>query len=309
MGSLRNPAKGIIRVRFPADRRSLDSLGELRIPTQAGSVPISMFVKQRAAESTKSIARTDRRRTLSIHADLDDGYLVGPTLDELRLKFPEMNLPADVRIEFKGDAEQQAESTSFMLKGFGLALAMMAMILLTQFNSIFQAILILTAVIFSTGGVLLGLIVTNQPFGLVSCGIGAIALAGIVVNNNIVLIDTYNHLRDTGMERKEVILRTCAQRMRPVMLTTVTTVLGLLPMALAVNVDILNRDAYFGGPSAAFWKQMATVISGGLIFATILTLVLTPSFLMIQSNISARLRNRRQGKRASRAAETHSAVS
>ena len=158
----------------------------------------------------------------------------------------------------------------------------MAMILLTQFNSISQAMLILTAVIFSTGGVLLGLLVTNQPFGLVSCGIGAIALAGIVVNNNIVLIDTYNQLRETGMERKEVILRTSAQRMRPVMLTTITTVLGLLPMALALNLDILNRDAYFGGPSTAFWKQMATVISGGLIFATILTLILTPSFLMIQ---------------------------
>jgi len=298
-----------IRVRFPADQRSLDSLGELRIPTQAGSVPISTFVKRRAAESTKSITRINRRRTLSIHADLADGYLLGPTLDELQQQFPDLNLPADVRIEFKGGAEQQAESTSFMFMGFGLAMALMAMILLTQFNSIFQAVLILTAVIFSTGGVLLGLIITSQPFGLVSCGIGAIALAGIVVNNNIVLIDTYNKLRDTGMERKEVILRTCAQRMRPVMLTTITTVLGLLPMALALNLDLLNRDAYFGGPSTAFWKQMSTVISGGLIFATILTLVLTPSFLMIQANVSAWRRAKRQQKRARRETETQAAAS
>ncbi len=298
-----------IRVRFPADQRSLDSLGELRIPTQAGSVPISAFVKRRAAESTKSIMRINRRRTLSIQADLAEGYLIGPVVQELQQQFPDMNLPADVRIEFKGGAEQQAESTSFMFKGFALAMALMAMILLTQFNSIFQSILILTAVLFSTGGVLLGLLVTGIPFGLISCGIGAIALAGIVVNNNIVLIDTYNQLRETGMERKEVILRTCAQRMRPVMLTTVTTVLGLMPMALAINVDLLNRDIYFGGPASAFWKQMSTVICGGLIFATILTLVLTPSFLMIQANVSARLRNKRDNKRASRSAKSQAAAS
>ena len=245
---------------------------------------------------------------MTIQADLAEGYLIGPTLDELRKGFPALNLPADVHIEFKGGAEEQAESTSYMFKGFALALAMMAMILLTQFNSIFQSGLILTAVIFSTGGVLLGLIVTGQPFGLISCGIGAIALAGIVVNNNIVLIDTYNHLRDSGMERKEIILRTCAQRMRPVMLTTITTVLGLLPMALALNLDLLNRDAYFGGPAAGFWKQMSTVISGGLIFATLLTLVLTPAFLMMQSNISARFSKKRRNKRARRAAETQPAT-
>jgi len=192
---------------------------------------------------------------------------------------------------------------SYMFKGFGLALAMMAMILLTQFNSLFQSGLILTAVLFSTGGILLGLMITGQPFGLMSCGIGALALAGIVVNNNIVLIDTFNKIRLTGANTKEVILRTCAQRMRPVMLTTITTVLGLMPMAMALNLDILNRDAYFGGPSTAWWKQMATVISGGLIFATILTLLLTPVCLMIQANVSARLRAKRHRKREARATQ------
>ncbi len=295
-----------IRVRFPSDRRSLDSLGELRIPTQAGSVPISTFVTRTAAESTKSITRTDRRRTMSIQADLADGYRVGQVLQSLQDQLPELNLPADVQIKFKGGAEQQAESMSFMFKGFGLALAMMAMILLTQFNSIFQSGLILTAVLFSTGGVLLGLMITSQPFGLMSCGIGAIALAGIVVNNNIVLIDTYNKIRATGMNSKEVIIRTCAQRMRPVMLTTVTTVLGLMPMAMALNLDILNRDMYFGGPATAWWKQMATVIAGGLMFATILTLVLTPACLMIQANIADRLKARRHRKRDLRNASAQS---
>jgi len=293
-----------IRVRFPSDRRSLDSLGELRIPTQAGSVPISTFVTRRPAESTKSITRTDRRRTMSIQADLADGYLLGPTIDELEAKFADLSLPSDAEITFKGTAEEQANSLSFMINGFGLALAMMAMILLTQFNSIFQSLLILTAVIFSTGGVLLGLMITGQPFGILSSGIGAIALAGIVVNNNIVLIDTYNKLRTTGMDAKEVIIRTCAQRLRPVMLTTVTTVLGLMPMALALNLDIINRDAFFGGPSTAWWKSMATVVSGGLIFATTLTLMLTPVCLMIAARISERLKNRKQRKREARTVQT-----
>jgi multidrug efflux pump len=292
-----------IRVRFPSDQRSLDSLGELRIPTDAGSVPISTFVNRRAAESTKSITRTDRRRTMSVQAELADGYVIGTVLMELKQTLTELNLPSDVQIKFKGSAEQQAQSMSYMFKGFGLALAMMAMILLTQFNSLFQSGLILTAVLFSTGGILLGLMITGQPFGLMSCGIGALALAGIVVNNNIVLIDTFNKIRLTGANTKEVILRTCAQRMRPVMLTTITTVLGLMPMAMALNLDILNRDAYFGGPSTAWWKQMATVISGGLIFATILTLLLTPVCLMIQANVSARLRAKRHRKREARATQ------
>jgi multidrug efflux pump len=153
----------------------------------------------------------------------------------------------------------------------------MAMILVTQFNSVFQAVLILTAVVFSTGGVLLGLMVAGEAFSLVNCGIGAIALAGIVVNNNIVLIDTYNQIRHTGMRAREAIVRTCAQRLRPVMLTTVTTVLGLLPMAIALNIDLVNREVFMGGPGTQWWKQMAAAIAGGLVFATILTLLLTPA--------------------------------
>jgi len=173
----------------------------------------------------------------------------------------------------------------------------MAMILVTQFNSLFQALLILTAVVFSTGGVLLGLLVSNQSFSLVNCGIGAIALAGIVVNNNIVLIDTFNQVRTTAKSTREAIMRTCAQRMRPVMLTTVTTILGLMPMAFGMNIDILGREVYFGGPSTQWWKQMASSIAGGLFFATILTLLLTPSLLMIQANISRRFRERRKSRR------------
>ena len=223
-----------IRVRFPSDQRSLDSLGELRVPSQQGSIPISMFVKRTAADSTQSITRTDRRRSMSIKAELAEGALLGPTLDKIGDYFASLNLGPGTNLDFRGSAEEQRMSLDFLLKGFGLALAMMGMILLTQFNSVFQSFLILTAVVFSTGGVFLGLMVTNEPFGIMSSGIGAIALAGIVVNNNIVLIDTYNKLRDIGGDAKDIIIRTCAQRLRPVMLTTITTVLGLMPMAMAL---------------------------------------------------------------------------
>jgi multidrug efflux pump len=285
-----------IRVRFPADKRSLDRLGELRIPTGRGSVPINTFVTREAADATRTIMRTDMRRTLLVQSDLEKGVLIAPVLEQLQAKIPDLNLDPSVNFKTKGGARDEQETIAFLEKAFALALAMMAMILVTQFNSLFQAFLILTAVVFSTGGVLLGLLVTNQSFSLINCGIGAIALAGIVVNNNIVLIDTFNNVRKNVTSTKEAIMRTCAQRMRPVMLTTVTTVLGLMPMAAALNIDVINRDIYFGGPSSQWWKQMASSIAGGLVFATILTLVMTPCLLMIQANISQRIRNRRAQK-------------
>jgi multidrug efflux pump len=283
-----------IRVRFPADKRSLDRLGELRIPTQRGNVPINTFVQREPAEATRTIMRTDMRRTLLVQSDLEKGVIIAPVLEQLQARIPELGIDSSVSFRIKGGARDEAETIAFLSKAFAFALAMMAMILVTQFNSLFQAFLILTAVLFSTGGVLLGLLVTNQAFSLVNCGIGAIALAGIVVNNNIVLIDTYNRVRGQFDNAKEAIMRTCAQRMRPVMLTTITTVLGLMPMALAINIDLINREIFFGGPSTQWWKQMASSIAGGLVFATVLTLVLTPSLLMIQANISQRISERKK---------------
>lgn len=291
-----------IRVRFPKDKRSLDQLSDLRIPTGRGSVPISTFVTFSPGDSVRTIMRTDTRRTLLVQSDLLKGVLIAPVLEELQAKLPSLNLDPSVSFRIKGGARDQDESTAFLLKAFGLAMAMMAMILVTQFNSLFQAFLILTAVVFSTGGVLLGLLVTNQAFSLINCGIGAIALAGIVVNNNIVLIDTYNRARITYKSSREAILRTCAQRLRPVMLTTVTTVLGLMPMAIGLNIDLIGREIFFGGPSTQWWKQMASSIVGGLVFATILTLLLTPCLLIIQTNISRKYRERREQRATSQGA-------
>jgi multidrug efflux pump len=290
-----------IRVRFPSDARSLDQLGELRIPTQRGNVPISTFVTREPAEATTTIMRTDMRRTMLVQADLEKGVTIGPILERLQERLPDLDIDPGVNLDFKGGARDQAETADFLSNAALMAMGLMAIILVTQFNSIFQALLILTAVIFSTGGILFGLMVTGHTFSLVNCGIGAIALAGIVVNNNIVLIDTYNKIHESGMRAREAIVRTCAQRLRPVMLTTVTTVLGLLPMAMSLNVDLVRRDVYLGGPGAQWWREMASAIAGGLVFATILTLLLTPSLLMIQANVSRRFRARRERKKAASA--------
>ena len=276
-----------IRVRFPSDSRSIDALSDLRIPTRAGNVPIGTFVTRKPGAATATIMRTDMRRTMLVQADLDRGVQIDPVLAKVTEALPSLNLDPSVSIRLKGGAQTQAETASFLVKAFLIGLGLITLILVAEFNSLFQPLLVLTAVVFSTGGVLIGLLVTGRPFSLVNCGIGTIALAGIIVNNNIVLIDTYNKLVEAGMEAREAILRTCAQRLRPVLLTKVVMILGLFPMALGMNIDFLDRHITFGSPSGQWWAEMATVIIGGLTFASILTLILTPSILMLQARVGS----------------------
>jgi multidrug efflux pump len=283
-----------IRVRYPEQYRSLSQIDKLRIPTNDGLVPISTFVERKAAQKVSTITRIDMRRTISIDADVDSNYLVSDVVAELRKMMPTLALDPRVSAEFRGGTEDQEEDMAFLQRAMLMALAIMAIILVTQFNSIYQAGLILTAVLFSTGGVLLGHLVMDKPFGVIMSSVGVITLAGIVVNNNIVFIDTYNVLRGRGLDAYDAVLRTCAVRLRPVLLTTVTTIIGLMPMVLGVNINLIGRDISVGAPSSQWWTQLASSVAGGLAFATILTLLLTPSLLMIQANISQRLAARRE---------------
>ena len=302
-----------IRVRFPRSDRNLERLDLLRVPTREGNIPISNFITRVPAQAVGTIDRTDMRRTLTISADLakedENGkaVLVKPTVAEIQALMADLNLDPRVNIQFRGGNEEQDETMAFLARAMLGALALMAIILVTQFNSLFQALLILTAVVFSTGGVLLGHLIVGIPFGIVMGGVGTIALAGIVVNNNIVLIDTYNYIHRTAPNAKEAILRTCAQRLRPVLLTTVTTILGLMPMVLGVNLNLINREVLIGAPGSTFWEQMASAVAGGLAFATVLTMVLTPSFLMIQANYSRRRHawRRRRDKQAMEVASSY----
>ncbi len=282
-----------IRVRYPEDRRSLSQIDELRIPTEQGLVPISTFIERVPAQKVGTIRRTDMRRTLTIDADVAAGMLVNEVVRELGAEVPDLDLDSRVSWSFRGSTEDQQEDMEFLARAMMMALAIMAIILVTQFNSIYQAGLILTAVLFSTGGVLLGHLLMGKPFGVIMSSVGVITLAGIVVNNNIVFIDTYNVLRNRGEQPFEAILRTCAIRLRPVLLTTVTTIVGLMPMVLGINVNLIDRNISIGAPSSQWWTQLASSVAGGLAFATILTLLLTPSLLMIQANLVQRWKERR----------------
>lgn len=271
-----------IRVRFPKDKRNISRLDTLRLKTASGLVPVSSFVERKAAPKVDTIRRVDSKRVVTVQANLVPGAQLLRELPLLKEKFPSLGIDPSVDIVVKGQNEDQEESQAFLVNAFGIALFVMAIILVTQFNSFYQALLILSAVIFSTVGVFLALLIVQKPFGIVMGGIGVISLAGIVVNNNIVLIDTYNVLRKEGYAVVDAILRTGAQRLRPVMLTTITTILGLLPMVMQVNLDFFERTIVFGAPSTQWWTQLSTAIAGGLAFATILTLVLTPCLLVLR---------------------------
>jgi multidrug efflux pump len=244
-------------------------------------VPITNFAEITPEQKQDTINRLDGVRVINVKADMADGYNLAVELPGFMEQLNQIELPSGVEFVIKGQNEEQKNSSEFLQSAFMVALAVMALILITQFNSFYQALLILSAVIFSTVGVFAGLLVFQRPFGIIMSGIGVIALAGIVVNNNIVLIDTYNQLIKRGLEKREAILRTGVQRLRPVMLTTVTTILGLMPMVLEMNVDLINQKIEFGAPSTQWWSQLATAVAGGLAFATVLTLVLTPCLLML----------------------------
>jgi multidrug efflux pump len=285
-----------IRVRYPQAWRTVEQLDHIRLSTPAGAVPIGNFVSRDARPSVGTIHRTDGRRVMTVKADLADGVLADDKVRELQAWLKANPLDRRVAYTFKGEDEEQKKAQAFLGKAFGVALFIMAIILVTQFNSFYSAFLILSAVIMSTIGVFVGLLVTGQPFGIIMSGIGVIALAGIVVNNNIVLIDTFDRLRESGSDTLNAILRTGAQRFRPVLLTTVTTILGLMPMVLGVNVDFLARELTVGAPAMQWWGQLATAIAFGLTFATVLTLVVTPCALMLRENAGAWWRARRGGE-------------
>ena len=278
-----------VMVRFPASDRHLGQLDQLRISTAAGMIPIRNFVTIQPAPKSGSITRVNAHRTITLKADVAEDVLPDTQLKALVKILKSTNPDSQVYIHFKGEDKEKREAMQFLFGAFLTALILMALVLVTQFNSIYQALLVLSAIVFSTTGVLLGLLITAQPFGIVMVGLGIIALAGIVVNNNIVLIDTYNRMRKNGFNPIDAALETGRRRLRPVFLTAFTTVLGLMPMVLAMNIDLFDRSISFGAPSTQWWTQLASAIAGGLAFATLLTLALTPCLLVMGEELMGKL--------------------
>jgi multidrug efflux pump subunit AcrB len=261
-----------------ANRRVTDVLRELMLPTPSGKmVPLTTLARIEFAGGLGDIVRIDHERVVTVKANVDENKIPGPVAraqaEKLLESFP---MPPGYRITFTGEFEFQQESEDFLSKAFAVALFLIFLVLVTQFNSVAQPFIIMTAVILSLGGAFLGLTVINSPFGIIMTGVGVISLAGVVVNNGIVLIDYINKLRQRGFELREAVVAAGATRLRPVMLTAVTTILGLLPMVTGISYDFHNLTISWVSESSQWWRSMAIVVIFGLMVATFLTLVVVP---------------------------------
>lgn len=290
-----------IRVRYPSQARGVHALDNLRVTTPNGMVPISNFVTLKPEQQVSSIERYDGHRVYHVRANLKPqctasiktGCLQQPILPsaevaKLKTWINAQPFPRDVRVTFKGADEQQNESGAFLIEAAFLAFFLIAIVLLALFNSFYHAGLILVAVIFAMIGALLGMVVMQQPFSIIMTGTGLLALAGIVVNHNIVLIDTFHRLRDSGMDPIEAVIRSSAQRLRPVFLTTVTAIGGLLPMMFAVEINFATREVTIGGPNGLMWVQLSTAIVFGLAFSKLITMGLVPAMLALPYRMKER---------------------
>ena len=272
-----------IVARFPSEVRNISELDQLRIPVAGGSVPLSNFVERTAKPKLALVRRVDGTRVIDVESDVKPDVQAYAELEKVRAWLAtDTGIDPSVSVAFKGEEEDRAESANFLTLAAVATMFLITLILLLQFNSFFSVFLVLSAVVMSSIGVMFGLLILQQPFGIVMTGIGIIALAGIIVNNNIVLIDTYDHLKKTATSRREALLVTGVQRLRPVILTKLTTVLGLLPLVFHMTIDFTTRDITFGAPSTQWWAPLAAAITFGVLFASPLTLLFTPCALEVQ---------------------------
>lgn len=273
-----------IRVRYPLEDRGVSALDQLRINTRDGAVPITNFVARKAQQQVNRLQRVDGMRVWLVRANVftDKGFNITERIGEIRKWITAQGYDKQVRVKFRGADEQQNESARFLMMAFAVAMLVIGGILLVQFNNFWHVVVILSAVIFSAFGALLGMIIEQQAFSVIMTGTGIVALIGVMVNHNIVLVDTFHHLLDAGYKPMDAIIRTGVQRMRPVLLTTWTAIFGLLPLMYKFDVDFFDRKIQFGGPSSDWWVPLATAIVYGLAFSTFLTLFVTPAMLALE---------------------------
>ena len=269
-----------IVIKYEKEYRTLDELDKILVEGKNGPVSLSLFVNRKPVNKTGKIARKNSTRSKSIKFDVTEGTVANNKVLEITEWLKSSKLLKS-NVFFTGQEEDQNEAKEFLIKAFFIAVFLITIILIATFNSFYFCLIILSAIIFSTIGVMIGLIISGKPFGIIMSGIGVIALAGIVVNNNIVLLNTYKTLRMGGEKIKDAILRTGAQRLRPVMLTTLTTFFGLVPMAIGLNINFLDFEINFGSPSSQWWLQLSNAIVFGVMFSFILTLIITPCLILI----------------------------
>ena len=268
-----------IRVRLPESERSVQALDRLRIATPNGQVPLSQFVERKPAQKVTKIERRDGKRIVLVRANAIVQGEGAAKVEELKGLIAAADIDPAVDIRFEGADEDAAEAEAFFGVAALSALFLMGIILLWEFNNFYHVVLTLSAVILSTAGVLIGIQLVLPYISILMIGTGVVALAGIVVNNNIVLIDTFQRLKRDGRTGEEAAIAAAAQRIRPILLTTLTTICGLLPMVFMMNVNFREGAISFGGVTAEWWVPLATAVVFGLGFSTMLTLIVTPVWL------------------------------
>jgi len=288
-----------------SDRQVTDILHKLMLPSPSGvMVPLTTLATITYKGTIGDIVRKNHERVVTVQANVDEAKTTGTVArQQVMALMKKLDLPPGYTYKFTGEDEEQKESQAFLTNAFILALFLIFLILVTLFNSVVQPVIILTSVILSLGGAFWGLAVIGSPFGVIMTGVGVISLAGVVVNNAIVLIDYTNKLRESGLAVRDAVIAAGATRLRPVVLTAVTTILGLLPMVSGISYNFHLMTMSWTSESSQWWRSMAIVVIFGLLIATILTLVVVPTlYAMIEegklkvSSVYSRLRTYFLGK-------------
>jgi len=276
----------------PEYREDVQMVLDLRLPgredtsPQTFPVPISTVASYELVGGSGSIQHIDQDLVVTIVGDVLDGFNENEVRAAVAELMEEVQLPPGIALELTGANQEQEESMIFLLRAFAIAVCLILLVLVTQFDSLAMPFIILATVILSLVGVLWGLLLTGTPFGIIMTGLGVISLAGVVVNNAIVLLDYVQQLLARGLSTTDALVEAGLTRFRPVMLTAITTTLGLVPMAVGIAYDFLKFKLIVGSASAQWWGPMAVAVIFGLSFATLLTLVMVPTLYSIYDDIS-----------------------
>ncbi len=277
-----------ITIRLPVrERTSVDDIVRLRVPSTAGTpVPLTSLGSFSYRPGLGTIHRIDSDRVVTLTADAE-GRLDTDVLADAQQRLAEMDLPAGYEIRYAGKKEEEDKASAFLSKAFIVALLLIVGILVTQFNTLSAPLIIITTVVLSTIGVFAGLLICKMPFGIIMTGVGVISLAGVVVNNAIVLLDYTRQLQRRGQGVIEAAVEAGVTRLRPVLLTATTTILGLVPMATGVSFDFRNMQMAWRSETSQWWASMAIAVIFGLGFATVLTLVIVPTLYVLSYRVAS----------------------
>ncbi|MDZ7771716.1 MAG: efflux RND transporter permease subunit [Balneolaceae bacterium] len=281
-------------------RSNITDLMNMRVPSPQGLVPISAVADARFESSYGSINRIDLQRVITISSNVLEGYNANEINGQIREALQDFQVPDGYEVSLTGEQEEQAETANFLMMALLSAVGLIFLVLVSQFNSIGKPLIIMSQVVFSLIGVFIGFATFGMDISVVLTGMGIIAVAGIVVKNGIILIDYTDILRREGLDLREAVIEGGAVRLNPVILTAASTILGLIPLAIGLNIDFyglfasLDPNIYFGGDSASFWGPLAWTIIYGLAFATFLTLVLVPSMYYLGVRVKEKVRGWRE---------------